>query len=130
MATITQTRTAMNAALSALTTANRYRFRPKNPQYPCTVIGMPDEWDTRPVEGSARTMTFPVWVGIDGKDDESTEDTFEALIESVVTTLLANPTLTGVVDSLDVQPVTNFTASISGDDRVILWCSIPVEVFA
>lgn len=129
-ATLTQVRTALRTTCDSITTANRYRFMPKSPQFPAIVIGMPEEYDVRADESGGRTMTVPVWCGVEGRDDESTEDEFMSLIESAVTALLASQTLGAVVESFDVLPATNFSASQTGDDRIILWGAIPCEVFA
>jgi hypothetical protein len=130
MATLTQVRTGLKTTVDSVTTAQRYRFQPKNPQFPCIVVGLPDEFDTRATETGQRTMLIPVWCGAEGNDDESTDDAIHSLVEATVAALLAAPTLGGVVESIDVQPATSFSATVTADNRVTVWCSLPIEVFA
>ena len=109
------------ALASAVTTANHYKRRQTNYQYPCVVVGWPAEYDANPAMGDVRDFTLDVFVGVEVADDDSSDDLLSSLLESVVTTLLAN---SGWV----VEPVTDFGEQQTADDRTVVWCRLPVRV--
>lgn len=119
--TLAATRTALAAVLVNVTEAHTYRRRQTNPQYPCLLVGWPDEFDVRPTFGEARDVTVPVWVGCEVGDDDSSDDLLSSLLESAVTQLTSN-------SAWDVQPASNFGEQLLDDGRVIIWCSLPVRV--
>ena len=111
------------ALASAVTSANHYKRRQTNPQFPCIVVGWPDELDVRPAFGDARDFTLSVWIGVEVGDDDSADDLLSSLLESAVTALQAT-------SGWDVQPATDFGESLTEDGRVIVWCRLPVLVLA
>lgn len=116
-------RTAILTALAGITTTQKYRRRMTNPQFPCHVVGWPDEYDVRPDQSGSTTATIPVWVGVEVGDDESADDQLSGLLDSTVTALLA-------VAAYDVQPATDFGETLTDDGRTVVWCRLPVVVFA
>lgn len=130
MATLSQLRGALATACTS-STAQMYRARPKDPKFPCRVIGWPEEMDVRPVQdGDSRDTVIPVWVAAEWLDDESSDDLLSALLEETVTALLAAHTLGGVADDIDVRPATNFGQELTADDRTIIWAAIPVAIYS
>jgi hypothetical protein len=123
MATLATLRTNIATALSGVTTANIYRRRQTNLQYPCLMIGWPIEFDVRPVMAtSPRDATIPVTVGVEVLDDDSADDLLSGIMESAITALD-----TAVYD---VMPATDFGEALTDDGRVILGATLPVKVLA
>lgn len=121
--TLATTRTAVLTALSGITTANKYRRRQKNYQFPCVVVGWPQEYDARPIHGDARDFTLDILVGVEvGVDDDSADDLLSTLLDATVAALLAGSV------AWDVQPVTDFGETQTADDRIEIWCRIPLKV--
>jgi hypothetical protein len=119
MATLATLRTNIATALSGVTTANIYRRRQTNLQYPCLMIGWPIEFDVRPVMATApRDATIPVTIGVEVLDDDSSDDLLSTIMESAITALD------------DVMPATDFGEALTDDGRVILWATLPVKVLA
>jgi hypothetical protein len=124
MATLATMRTTVATPLASVTTAQVYRRRQKNMQYPCLVVGWPIEWDVRPVlDDDPRDAIIPVHVGCESTDDDSSDDLLSATLDSAVTALLA-------VSSLDVMPATDFGEGVTDDGRTIIWATLPVKVLA
>lgn len=119
--TLATTRTAVLTALASVTTIERYRRRQTNYQYPCAVVGWPQEFDVRPVMGDARDFTIDVHIACEVIDDDSSDDLLSSILESVVTALQGTP-------AWDVQPVTDFGESLLDDNRVVVWCRLPLAV--
>lgn len=112
------------ALASALTTANHYKRRQTNFQYPCVLVGWPQELDVRPTHGGGeRDFTLDVWVACEVLDDDSSDDLLSSLLETAITALLTNT-------AWDVQPVTDFGEQQTQDERSVIWCRIPVLVLA
>jgi hypothetical protein len=125
MATLAAIRTTVATALAGVTTAQIYRRRQTNLQYPCLMVGWPTEFDVRAAldGGGSRDATIPVHVGVESTDDDSSDDLLSTLLESTVTALLADRTI-------DVQPATDFGEAVTDDGRTIIWATIPARVFA
>jgi hypothetical protein len=122
--TLATIRTNIATALVGVTTANIYRRRQTNLQYPCLMIGWPLEFDVRPAQAAdPRDATIPVTVGVEVTDDDSSDDLLSSILESAVTAILANATM-------DVQPATDFGEALTDDGRAIIWATIPVKVLA
>lgn len=121
--TLATARAAAATALSAITTAQTYRRRQTNYQYPCFVVGWPTEYDARPTMGDTRDFTVNVWVACEVTDDDSTDDLLSSLLESAVTALQAN-------GSWDVQPITDFDEQLTDDQRTIVSCRLPLNMLA
>lgn len=119
--TLATTRTAVLAAMSGITTAQKYRRRHTNYQYPAIVIGWPSDFNVRPVFGDARDVTLDVFIGVEVTDDESSDDLLSGLLESVITALQTNTTW-------DVQSTTQFSDELLADDRVVVWARVPLLV--
>jgi hypothetical protein len=123
MATLATLRTNIATALSGVTTANIYRRRQTNLQYPCLMIGWPLEFDVRPVMATApRDATIPVTVGVEVLDDDSSDDLLSTIMESAITALDTSV--------YDVMPATDFGEALTDDGRTILWATLPVKVLA
>jgi len=106
------------------TTANGYKRRQENYQYPCFVVGWPQEFNVRPTLGAGeRDITLDVWFACEVTDADSTDDLLSSMLETGVTALLAN-------GAWDVQPVTDFGEQQTQDDRTVIWCRLPVAVMA
>jgi hypothetical protein len=117
-------RTTIATALAGVTTAQIYRRRQTNMQYPCLMIGWPLEFDVSPVvDDDPRDATMPVHVGCEVTDDDSSDDLLSSLLESAVTALNA-------VSSLNVMPATDFGEGQTDDGRTIIWATLPVKVLA
>ena len=117
-------RTDALTALSGITTANKYRRRPTNPQFPCLFVGWPDEFDFNPTLGAGeRDFTLSVWAGCEVTDDESSDDALSSLLESAVTALQVNP-------AWRVAPATDFGEQVTDDNRTIIWARLPLLVLA
>lgn len=129
MATLAQIRSGLATACASVT-AQKYRFRPDNPEYPCVVIGWPTSFDVRANQDGGRDVEIPVSCGVEVKDPESADDELSALIESTITALSAAPTLGGIAYTIDIAPATDFGVEVIGDERRILWCALPVLVYA
>ncbi len=125
MSSLATIRTAIVTALAGVTTAQIYRRRQTNMQYPCLFVGWPLEFDVRAAldGGGSRDATIPVHVGVENTDDDSSDDLLSTLLESTVSALLA-------VNTYDVQPATDFGEGLTDDGRSIIWATIPVRVFA
>lgn len=109
---------------SAMTNANHYKRRQTNYEYPCVVVGWPQEFNVNPTQGGAeRDFTLDVWVACEVTDDDSTDDLLSSLLDSAVTALQTN-------SAWAVQPVTDFGEQQSQDDRAVIWCRLPVLVLA
>lgn len=122
--TLATARGNLSTTLSAaITTANHYKRRQVNYQYPTVVVGWPQEYDVRPAMGDARDFTLDVFVGVEVTDDDSSDDLLSSLLESAVTALLTN-------DDWDVQPATDFGEQQTQDDRTVIWCRLPVSILA
>ncbi len=125
MSSLATIRTAIVTALAGVNTAQIYRRRQTNMQYPCLMVGWPLEFDVRAAldGGGSRDATIPVHVGVENTDDDSSDDLLSTLLESTVSALLA-------VSTYDVQPATDFGEGLTDDGRTIIWATIPVRVFA
>lgn len=114
--------TTLSTAFS--TNANAYKRRQKNYQYPCFVVGWPQEFDVRPTQGgNERDFVLNVWVACESIDDESTDDALSAMLETAVTALMTN-------SAWDVQPAFAFNEEALDDQRSIVSCLLPVAVLA
>ena len=116
-------RTSIATALAGIATANHYRRRQTNYQYPCIVVGWPQSMDVRPTMGDTRDFTIDVIIGVEVVDDDSSDDLLSSLLETTVTALLT-------AAAWDVQPATDFGEELLGDNRTIIWCRLPVAVLA
>ncbi len=125
MASLATIRTGIATALAGITTAQIYRRRQTNMQYPCLFIGWPLEFDVRAAldGGGSRDATIPLHIGVEVTDDDSSDDLLSTTLESVASALLA-------VSTYDVQPATDFGEGQTDDGRTIIWATIPVRVFA
>jgi hypothetical protein len=125
MTALATARAAVVTSLSGITTAQVYRRRQTNYQYPCLVVGWPDEFDPRPVQGGGTLDDFvlPVWVACEITDDDSSDDLLSTLLDSTVTAL-------GSTAAWGVEPISNFGEQQSEDGRTIVWCSIPLKVMS
>lgn len=121
--TLATARTSIATALAGITTAQIYRRRQTNYQYPAIVVGWPQSLDVRPTQGDARDIALDVFVGCEVTDDDSTDDLLSSLLESVVAALL-------LTAAWDVQPATDFGEAPTDDNRVIIWCRLPVLMLA
>ena len=109
---------------AAVTSANHYKRRQTNYQYPAVVVGWPQEFDVRPTYGAnERDFTIDVWVACEVTEDDSTDDLLSSLLETSVTALLTN-------SAWDVQPATDFGEQPTADDRTVIWCRLPVQILA
>jgi hypothetical protein len=120
--TIAATRDALLAVLDDIDDVQVYRHRQENYHFPAVVIGWPQSMDVRPTMGSPRDFVIDVHVAVDVIDPESSDDRLSTTIDAVVEALLAEP-------NWDVQPVTDFGEQLSGDQRTVIWCRLPVAVF-
>jgi hypothetical protein len=119
--TLATARAAVATALAGITTANIYRRRHTSYEYPCLVVGWPEEFDVRPTHGEARDITLNVWVAVESIDDESADDLLSGFLESTVAALLTNP-------AWDVLPSTEFNEALLDDQRVEISCRVPVRL--
>jgi hypothetical protein len=130
MATLTQIRTGLKANVASVTALNVTRFMPKTPQFPCAVLDWPDELDLTPmILDTGYDVTIPVIVGVEINDDESADDLLCGFITTVPAAILADRTLGGMCDDLNVSPIT-FSRSLTDEGRLIQWFTVPVTVLA
>jgi hypothetical protein len=131
MATLTQIRTALKANVASVTTLNVYRFMPLTPQFPCAVLDWPDELDLTPmILDTGYNVTIPVRIGVNLSDEESADDLLGGFITSVPAAILADKTLGGMCDDLNVEPV-SFSRTLTADGATLIqWVDIPVMVLA
>jgi len=111
------------AALSGIEDVEVYRHKQVNYQFPAFVVGWPRSMDVRPTFSGQRDFTIDVTVGVEMIDPESSDARLSALLEQAVDALQADPTW-------DVQPITDFGEELLNDSRVVVWCRLPVAVFA
>lgn len=108
---------------AALTNCNGYKRRQTNYEYPCFVVGWPEEYNARPAFGGAeRDFILDVFVACEVTDDDSTDDLLSSILDAAVAALQTA--------SRDVQPVTDFGEQQTADDRTVIWCRLPVMVLA
>ena len=131
MATLKQVRDGLATNLSSLTSSMQvYRFRPKDPKFPCAMIGWPDALDLSPAQdGVTRSITLEVAVAVVWGDDESTNDSLSTLFESTAAALLSDRTLGGSVGDIWLGAAT-FPLVSADDGRTWQECRIPVTVYA
>jgi hypothetical protein len=116
-------RTDLYTALYAIGTATTYRRRQTNYQYPALIVGWPQSMDVRAAMGGIRDFVIDVHVGVEVFDDDSSDDLLSDLLEDAVSALQDD-------SQWDIHPVTDFGEDLTADNRVILWCRIPVAVFS
>lgn len=116
-------RTSAYTALATITTAQTYRRRQRNYQYPCFVVGWPVELDARPAQGEARDFTLNIYGAAEVTDDDSSDDLLSGLLDSAITKLQETA-------AWDVQPVTDFDEAATDDERTIIWFRIPLAILA
>jgi hypothetical protein len=121
--TLAAARGALYTACASVTTAQRYKTRQTNYQYPAIVIGWPQSMDMRPAMGDQRDFVIDVGIAVEVTDDEGSDDTLSGLLESVVTAFSATGTW-------DVQPATDFGEELIADGRVVIWCRVPVAIYS
>jgi hypothetical protein len=119
---LTTLRADLFDSLSTIGTANTYRRRRTNYEFPALIVGWPQTMDFRPEMGGARDFVIDVIIGIEVSDEDSSDDQLSDLIEEAVAVLQD-------VAQWDVQPATDFGEELTGDNRVIIWCRLPVAVF-
>ena len=108
---------------AALTNCNAYKRRQTNYQYPCFVVGWPQEYDPEPtLGGSDRDFTLDVFVACEVTEDDSTDDLLSSILDVAVAALQTS--------SRVVHPVTDFGEQQTADDRTVIWCRLPVLVLA
>jgi hypothetical protein len=108
---------------AALTTCNPYKRRQTNYQYPCFVVGWPQEYDARPDMGTGRDFVLDVLIAVEVGEDDSADDLLSSLLDSAVTAIQTN-------NAWDVQPISDFGEQQTADDRTVIWCRLPVSVLA
>lgn len=108
---------------SALTNCNPYKRRQTNYQYPCFVVGWPQEFDARPAMGDQRDFVLDVFFAVEVTEDDSSDDLLSSILDSAVTAIQTDK-------SWDAQPATDFGEQQTQDDRTVIWCRLPVSVLA
>lgn len=122
MASLAEVRTDLYDALNAASDdATTYRRRQVNYQFPCFVVGWPQQMDVRAAQGGVRDFVIDVAIEVEVTDEEAADEALEALIEVAVTALDGA--------QWDVQPVTDFAETITGDGRLVIGCRLPVAVY-
>lgn len=111
----------LDAAVSDI--ASVYRHRQRNYQYPAVIVGWPQTMDVRPSMGDPRDFVIQIDIGVEVVDEDSSDDLLSELLEAAVTALLAGGA------QRDVQPVEDFGEVLGNDDRVFMWCRLPVAVY-
>lgn len=121
--TLATMRSGIATTIAGVSGVQVYRRRQSDPQYPCLVIGWPEEFDVRPDNGDERDATIPVWVGVEVRDGDGADDQLSTLLDATVAILLT-------VNAYDVAPVSDFGEQLLQDDRIVVWAKIPVSVLA
>jgi hypothetical protein len=120
--TLATARTDIYQVLEDLGTANTYRRRQTDYEFPAFVVGWPESLDFRPAMAGARDFVINVDVAVEVSDDSSSDDRLSELLEGAVEALL-------VATNWDVRPATDFGEALDSAGRVIIWCRLPVAVF-
>jgi hypothetical protein len=123
MTSLADVRSTLYDTLDAVGTATTYKRRQTNLQFPAYLVGWPQSMDVRPDMGGARDYVIDVFAGVEVVDDDSSDDELSALLEAAVEAILE-------LDAHDVQPATDFGEEVTADGRTIIWCRLPVAVFA
>lgn len=121
---LAEARTALAEALAAVDGVTVYKFKPTNFTWPAAVVNWPDSMDVRPTMDGASTRDYviPVDLGVAVKNPAGADEKLCELIEAVVAELQDNP-------QWDVRVVTDFGDELLADQRVVLWCRLPVAVW-
>jgi hypothetical protein len=124
MTALATVRTDLYDVLTAATVdAQVYRHRQTNYQYPAFVVGWPQSLDFRAAMGGQRDFVIDVLVAVEVVDGDSSDDLLSELLEGAVTAIETEP-------QWDIQPATDFSEELTADGRVIIWCRLPVVVYA
>ncbi len=121
--TLSEARTAVFDELSTIGMANTYRTRQRSYQYPAIVVGWPQSMDVRPAMGDARDFVLDIGIAVEVVDDDSSDDLLSEILEAAATILQDTPTW-------DVQPATDFGEELLTDNRVVIWCRLPLAIFS
>ena len=123
MTTLATVRSDLYDALNDADLGAVYRTRQTNYDFPAIVVGWPQSMDVRPAMGTPRDFVIDVHIGVEVHDADGADELLSILLEAAVVALQDNK-------AWDVQPITDFGEDITSDQRVLLWCRLPVAVFA
>jgi hypothetical protein len=121
--TLATARADLYDVLDGIGLATTYKRRQTNLQFPASLVGWPQSMDVRPAMGDLRDYVIDVFAGVETVEDDSSDDQLSALLEAAVDAILA-------LEAHDVQPATDFGEEVTADGRTIIWCRLPVAVFA
>lgn len=115
---------------ATMTTFQVYDYEPKNPKYPCAIVGLPETLDPRATMAGDVDLTIPVrfmvvWIG-----DESADQALMDAMEAAVNAIESDRDLNGQADDLSCGAFTNIGMATLTDDRVVAMFTVPVEVLA
>jgi hypothetical protein len=113
-----------------LTDLEVFPTRTKAPNYPCAVVGWPENYTLGVDQGDALDMIIPVWVGLLWADDESSDDQLSEYLETVPDAILTDDTLGGACDVAVVLSADNFEVGLDDAQRTVMWFQLPVTVVA
>jgi hypothetical protein len=103
-------------------------YEHKSPPAHAIVVGWPDHYDPRPVQGTGDDLVIPVRFEIPWQDDESSNLALEDAMDAAVTAIESDRTLGGACDDLSCAPFIDIGARTMPSDAVIITFTVPVEV--
>lgn len=133
MATLTQLRNGIKAALGTIDGLSAYAIEPASPKYPAAWI-FPQRINYHASYEGEMTYTLSVSVGVASTEIGHAQSNLDPFLapsgaKSIVAALEADPSLGGVADSLRVVALTGYGARDLGGSTAII-ATFEVEVFA
>lgn len=133
MASLTEIRNGIKAALGTIAGLTAYAIEPSSPKYPAAWV-IPLRATYHPIFEDSATWTVQVTVSVMASDVGHAQTNLDPFLagsgsKSVRAAIEADPSLGGVVDSVKVTGLTNyFSAEVAGGRTV--GATFEVEVFA
>lgn len=133
MATLTQLRNGIKAALGTIDGLSAYAIEPASPKYPAAWI-FPQRANYHADYDGSMTWTLAVSVAVAATEIGHAQSNLDPYLapsgaKSVVAALEADPSLGGAADSLRVVALTGYGARDLGGSTAII-ATFEVEVFA
>lgn len=120
--TATDALNSVYTPLAELGVAETYRFPTASPVFPAFLI-QPSQVDLRAAMGGVRRFQYTVEVTVEVRDEESSLDELQDLLEQAVDALFAADI------ACDINEVT-YGRDLTADNRAIIFYDLTVEVIA